>query len=216
MSPDTIKGAAREAGDHPALEMAARIGYAVSGLLHLLIGWIALQVAWGSSGKSADQSGALASLAGNGVGRFGLWVAVIGFLGLAIWQVVEAVGGSFGEGMDAWAGRGKAVAKAVVYLVLGWTHPGLRPGQAVQQPPAERRLHRDDAAQHRRPHPGRRHRPGRDRRRRLPRLQGGDQAVPARPRGEPGHGGHPGRAGRLHRQGRSPWPSSACSSSWPG
>ena len=76
MSPDTIKGAAREAGDHPALEMAARIGYAVSGLLHLLIGWIALQVAWGSSGKSADQSGALASLAGNGVGRFGLWVAV--------------------------------------------------------------------------------------------------------------------------------------------
>jgi hypothetical protein len=121
MSPDSIKGAARQAGDHPALEMAARIGYAVSGLLHLLIGWIALQVAWGSSGKSADQSGALASLAGNGVGRFGLWVAVIGFFGLAVWQVVEAIGGSFGEGMDAWAGRGKAVAKAVVYLVLGWT-----------------------------------------------------------------------------------------------
>jgi hypothetical protein len=46
---------------------------------------------------------------------------VLGFFGLALWQVVEAIGGSFGEGMDAWAGRGKAVAKAVVYLVLGWT-----------------------------------------------------------------------------------------------
>lgn len=121
MSPDTVKGAAREAGDHPALEMAARVGYAVSGLLHLLIGWIALQVAWTSPGRSADQSGALASLAGNGVGLVALWVAVIGFLGLALWQVAEAIGGSFGQGMDAWAGRGKAVAKAVVYLVLAWT-----------------------------------------------------------------------------------------------
>ena len=45
MSPDTVKGAARQAGDHPALEMAARVGYAVSGLRHLLIGWLALQVA---------------------------------------------------------------------------------------------------------------------------------------------------------------------------
>ena len=106
MSPDTVKGAAREAGDHPALEMAARVGYAVSGLLHLLIGWLALQVAWSNSGKSADQSGAL-----------------------ALWQVAEAVGGSFGEGMDAWAGRGKAIAKAVVYLVLGWTTLGFARGK---------------------------------------------------------------------------------------
>ena len=129
MSPDTVQGAAREAGDHPALEMAARIGYAVSGLLHLLIGWLALQIAWSNSGKSADQSGALASLAGNGLGQVALWVAVLGFFGLALWQVVEAVGGYFGEGMDAWAGRGKAMAKAVVYLVLGWTTLGFARGK---------------------------------------------------------------------------------------
>ena len=129
MSPDTVKGVAREAGDHPALEMAARVGYAVSGLLHLLIGWLALQVAWSNSGKSADQSGALASLAGNGLGQVALWVAVLGFFGLALWQVAEAVGGSFGEGMDAWAGRGKAIAKAVVYLVLGWTTLGFARGK---------------------------------------------------------------------------------------
>src|SRR5450759_4264394 len=42
-----------------ALQMGARVGYAVSGVLHLLIGWIALQVAWSASPKSADQSGAL-------------------------------------------------------------------------------------------------------------------------------------------------------------
>jgi hypothetical protein len=129
VSPDTVQGAAREAGDQPALEMAARVGYAVSGLLHLLIGWIALQVAWSSSGKSADQSGALASLAGNGLGRVTLWVAVVGFCGLALWQVVEAIGGYFGKGMDAWSGRGKAAAKAVVYLVLAWTTLGFARGK---------------------------------------------------------------------------------------
>ena len=56
-------------------------------------------------------------------------MAVLGFFGLALWQVVEAVGGSFGEGMDAWAGRGKAIAKAVVYLVLGWTTLGFARGK---------------------------------------------------------------------------------------
>ncbi len=51
---------ARRAADSSALEMVARAGYAVSGLLHLLIGGIAVRLATGSGGQSADQSGALA------------------------------------------------------------------------------------------------------------------------------------------------------------
>ena len=118
--------------------MAARVGYAVSGLLHLLIGWLALQVAWSNSGKSADQSGALASLAGNGLGpgRACGWPCSASS-GLALWQVAEAIGGYFGEGMDAWAGRGKAMAKAVVYLVLGWTTLSFARGKHVQQQAAD-------------------------------------------------------------------------------
>ena len=45
MDTHDVKQAAAKASDHPALETAARVGYATSGLLHLLIGWIALQVA---------------------------------------------------------------------------------------------------------------------------------------------------------------------------
>ncbi len=114
---------ARQASDHPALETAARVGYAVSGLLHLLIGWIALQVAWGfgGSGKDADQSGALQSLAGNGAGKLALWVGVLGFLGLGLWQLADAAFGHPGSDKEAWGGRVKAFSKAVVYLVLGWT-----------------------------------------------------------------------------------------------
>jgi hypothetical protein len=114
---------ARQASDHPALETAARVGYAVSGLLHLLIGWIALQVAWGmgGAGKNADQSGALQSLAGNGAGKLALWVGVIGFLGLGLWQLADAAFGHPGSDKDAWMGKVKAFSKAVVYLALAWT-----------------------------------------------------------------------------------------------
>ena len=112
---------ASRAADNPALEWAARAGFAVSGLLHLLIGWIALQVAFGKSGENADQSGALATLAGNPLGKALLWVAVAGFLGLALWQLAEAAAGYYGSGKKAWGGRVKALSKCVVYLVLAWS-----------------------------------------------------------------------------------------------
>ena len=121
MDHQDLKQAASKAADHPALEAAARVGYAVSGLLHLLIGWITLQVAFGGGGKNADQSGALASLAGNGAGKAALWVGVVGFAGLAIWQVADALIGHPGDDKEAWGGRAKAVGKAAIYLALAWS-----------------------------------------------------------------------------------------------
>ncbi len=111
-----VKQAAAKAGDHPVLENAARLGYAVNGIVHLLIAWLALQVAWGGGGGSADQSGAMQTLAGNDIGRVLLWIAVVGFLGLGLWQVTEVIVGR-GETSD----RLKAAAKAVVYLFLAFS-----------------------------------------------------------------------------------------------
>jgi hypothetical protein len=111
-----VKQAAAKAGDHPVLENAARLGYAVNGIVHLLIAWLALQVAWGGGGSSADQSGAMQTLSGNGIGRVLLWIAVLGFLGLGLWQVTEVIVGR-GETSD----RLKAAAKAVVYLFLAFS-----------------------------------------------------------------------------------------------
>ena len=111
-----VRQAAAKAGDHPALENAARLGYAVNGLVHLLIAWLALQVAWGGSSGPADQSGAMQTLAGNDIGRVLLWIAVLGFLGLGLWQVTEVIVGR-GETSD----RVKAAVKAVVYLFLAFS-----------------------------------------------------------------------------------------------
>jgi len=116
MDASDVTSASRRAGDHPALETAARIGYAVNGVLHIIIGVIALALAFGSSRASADQSGALGALAKNPFGVIVLWVAVLGWLGLALWQVTEAITGS-PETSD----RVKAGAKAVLYLVLSWS-----------------------------------------------------------------------------------------------
>ncbi|MCU1537630.1 MAG: hypothetical protein JWP82_1981 [Humibacillus sp.] len=116
MDASDVTSASRQAGDHPALETAARIGYAVNGVLHIMIGVIALALAFGSKGTSADQSGALGALASNPFGVILLWIAVLGWLGLAVWQVTEAISGVL-ETSD----RVKAAAKAVLYLVLSWS-----------------------------------------------------------------------------------------------
>jgi type IV secretory pathway VirB2 component (pilin) len=116
MDTDDVKQMARRAGENDALEKAARVGYVVNGLMHLLIGWIALQIAWGFSGDSADQSGALSHLSNNGLGRTVLWIAVVGFLGLAVWQLTEAIGGP-----PKASERVKAVSKALLYAALAWT-----------------------------------------------------------------------------------------------
>ena len=110
--------AAREAGNSPVVEWGARLGYATVGLIHLLIAWIALKVAWGIGGgsKKADTSGALQTLTQSGTGVVLLWICVVGFLLLAVWQLFEAALGH-GETSD----RLKAAAKGVTYLFFAWS-----------------------------------------------------------------------------------------------
>lgn len=118
MDTNDMTSASRQVGESKPVEYGARLGYAVSGLLHLLIGWIALRVAWGGGGGSADQSGALGTLARTTGGPLILWVAVVGFALLALWQLTEAVTGAHGaEASD----RAKSAGKFVMYAALAWS-----------------------------------------------------------------------------------------------
>jgi len=111
---NTVRGTAAELDDNPVLTTGARLGYAASGILHLVLGWLAVSLAWGtgSSGEAADQSGALEQLGSTPVGGVLLWVIVVGFALLTLWQVATAVATS--ETKD----RLKSAGKAVTYLVL--------------------------------------------------------------------------------------------------
>lgn len=114
---DDARDAVRTVGDHPALEALARVGFAASGLLHIVLGYTAARVGWGGGGQ-ADQSGALATLASNPAGTVLMWVITVTLAGLVLWQLTEAVTPGAGDGA---ADRAKAVGKAVVYAAIAWT-----------------------------------------------------------------------------------------------
>ena len=120
----SAQDAARRAGNSDALEHLARVGLIAYGVVHLLVAWLALQLAWGVGGESADQSGAMATLAESPLGKPLLWVVAIGLIALAVWQAAEVL--RWRQGWSA-SGKtrtkaikksGKAIAKAVIYAVL--------------------------------------------------------------------------------------------------
>lgn len=114
-SPARRGAAARGARGSRTLELLARAGYGVSGVLHLVVGVLAVQVATGSaSSEQASQTGALATIAGTPGGTALLWFAVVAFAALGLWQLAVAIGGA-----DETSDRLKAAGKAVLYVALG-------------------------------------------------------------------------------------------------
>ena len=105
-------------------ELAARAGYVVSGVLHVVIGVLALRIAFGSGNQQADQSGAMGAIAATPFGGVVLWFIVLAFVALGCWQLASAIGkGSPGRSSATASGseRAKAAGRAVVYLALAFT-----------------------------------------------------------------------------------------------
>ncbi|MEO7006066.1 MAG: DUF1206 domain-containing protein [Terrimesophilobacter sp.] len=82
---EQIEAAARDATNSRPARVLARGGLVASGVVHILIGAIAISVAFGLRGR-ADQSGALDAIANVPGGTIVLWVAVLALFGLAVWQ----------------------------------------------------------------------------------------------------------------------------------
>ena len=121
----TAQNTARRAGESDALENLARVGLVAFGIVHLLVAWLAIQLAWsGGGGESADQSGAMATLAESPVGKPVLWIVAIGLIALAVWQAAEVLRWKSGwsasgkERTKALRKSGNALVKAIVYVAL--------------------------------------------------------------------------------------------------
>ena len=99
--------------------MLGRAGFVARGIMYIVIGWIALQIAFGHSSQQADRTGALHELSSTPFGEVALWVLVVGFFGMALWRLAEAIWPLSAEGRKA-AKRVVAVVKAVIYAVLGY------------------------------------------------------------------------------------------------
>ncbi|MTV26035.1 DUF1206 domain-containing protein [Nitriliruptoraceae bacterium ZYF776] len=98
---------------------AARFGLAARGVMYLVVALLVGQLALGDGGGSADQQGAMRTLASQPFGRFWLALVACGLLGYALWRAAQAVRGhDTGGDLPAWAERVGAAVRSVIYLGL--------------------------------------------------------------------------------------------------
>ncbi|MGI8701125.1 MAG: DUF1206 domain-containing protein [Nocardioidaceae bacterium] len=110
---------ARQLSSSVWLERTVRLGLVSYGVVHLLIAWLALQLAFGHQ-SNASQQGALHALARQPFGTLLLWLVAVGLLALAVWQVTEALLGHTREDEPKRAlKRVGSAGKAVVYAAIG-------------------------------------------------------------------------------------------------
>jgi hypothetical protein len=93
--------AARKAAFSPFMEFLARLGFGARGLIYLMMGVIAVQVANGGRNAPADQQGALAAIGAQPGGHIVLMVVLVGLAGYALWGVIRTVFDPLHVGSDA-------------------------------------------------------------------------------------------------------------------
>jgi Domain of Unknown Function (DUF1206) len=114
---------ARNAASSRWMTVLARLGYATKGVVYLIIGWLAVQLAIGAGGKTTDQRGALQTISEQPFGKFLLALVVIGLLGFAIWCFLQAWFDTEGKGSDF-----KGIMARLGYAVTGVTYALLAVG----------------------------------------------------------------------------------------
>ena len=104
------------------------VGLVSFGLVHLMLAWLALQIAFGGRNQ-ASPGGAVQQLAQQPLGGILLWVMAVGLFTLVIWQIVEATISRKAANRDGRLRRRLAsVGRAVVYLALGLVTVGVAMG----------------------------------------------------------------------------------------
>ena len=133
MSDDESPSPVAQIAQNSFFEWCARAGFVVSGVLHLIIGYIAMRIALGGRGGAADQSGALAEVASKPGGTFALWLAVASLVVMALWRLAEAcLGRSTEPKSQGWSlevfDRATAFSLAAVYFAIAFSTFGFARG----------------------------------------------------------------------------------------
>lgn len=92
----------------------ARLGYATKGVVYLIIGGLAAQLAIGHGGSATDQHGVLHTIYDQPFGKFLLAIVALGLLGFALWCFIQALFDTEGKGRDA-----KGMIARIGYAIVG-------------------------------------------------------------------------------------------------
>ncbi len=100
-------------------ERLARLGFAARGVVYVVVGLLALQIAreGGGSEEEASKDGAIDEIASRSFGTALLWVLAAGLVGYVVWRLSEALWGKQDEEDEKkrTAKRLGSAAKAVLY-----------------------------------------------------------------------------------------------------
>lgn len=111
---------AARVGDSGTVELLVRAGLVARGVLHAVVGVLALQVAAGRHRPAPDTRGALAAVASQPLGTVLLGAVAVGFAGYALWRLLSAfldVEGK-GGGAGGWLKRAGDAGLALFYCAL--------------------------------------------------------------------------------------------------
>lgn len=115
-----VKKAGRKAEFSPLMEALTRIGYGTRGLIYIIMGLLAVQVALGKGGALASPLGAIAKIGKQPAGMVLLWVVLLGLVSYSLWGVVRALMDPLHKGHDVKGliERGGFLTSAFGYAVL--------------------------------------------------------------------------------------------------
>ena len=113
-------GAGKRAADSPVIKFLGRAGFFARGVEYVVIGWIAVEIAFGHSATQADKSGALQALGKNPAGLVALWLLFVGFIGMALWRLSEAAFGPSEAEHYGWELRVGALPRASRLALWCW------------------------------------------------------------------------------------------------
>jgi hypothetical protein len=132
---------ARRTADSRAMAWLARAGLIARGVMYVLIGIIAVQIAVEGSRQQADRTGAVRLVAHTAFGTVALWLLVVGFIGMTLWRLSEAIGGSADSDGRKASKRLANLVRAVFYAVV--TYGILKYALGVGQPSSSDNQSRD-------------------------------------------------------------------------
>ncbi|CAO5228087.1 DUF1206 domain-containing protein [Frankia sp. AgKG'84/4] len=117
---DGAHDAAHSARHSRLIDITARIGLAGRGLVYVLIGVLAGQVAFGLSNAQTNRAGALGEIKDKPFGSVVLVILVAGFLGYGLWRLLDAAVGQQDESdkKKRIAKRLVCAGRGVVYLAI--------------------------------------------------------------------------------------------------
>ncbi|MBH8555548.1 DUF1206 domain-containing protein [Nostocaceae cyanobacterium CENA357] len=102
------------------VERLARFGYISKGIVYAIVGLLAVQVAFGTGGRTTDTKGALQTIVNQPFGKFLLALVAIGLIGYVVWRFIQAIQDPEHKGHDA-----KGLMKRIGYAINGFAYAGL-------------------------------------------------------------------------------------------